>query len=114
MSTLNNDKKAKDPFDILIFEKGLRINKLIIDKKLDLLVFILNNGKLIQSKISYYPRLNAASTDQLNKWHLISQGIGIHWEELDEDLSIKGFIKDAALKNALSKLQSSGTEEIFA
>jgi len=114
MNISNNDIKAKDPFDILIFEKGLRIKKLVIDKTLDLLVLILNNGKLIQSKISYYPKLNDASPDQLNKWSLISKGIGIHWEELDEDLSIKGFIKDAALNNALSKLQSSGTEEIFA
>lgn len=114
MNTSNKDKKAKDPFDILIFEKGLRIKSLVIDKTLDLLILILNNGKLIQSKISYYQRLKAASPDQLDNWQLISKGIGVHWEELDEDLSIKGFIKDAALKNALSKLQSSGTEEIFA
>ena len=114
MTTSNNDIKAKDPFDILIFEKGLRIKKIIIDKSLDLLVLILNNGKLIQSKISCYPRLKTASSEQLNKWSLISKGIGIYWEELDEDLSIKGFIKNSALNNALSKLQSSGTEEIFA
>ena len=113
MITSSSDKKSKDPFDILIFEKGLRIKKVIIDKNLDLLVLILNNGKLIQSKISYWPALKAASPEQLNKRTLISQGIGIHWKELDEDLSLKGFIKDTAIKDALNKLQSSGTEEIF-
>ena len=114
MITSINDKKTKDPFDILIFEKGLRIKNLLIDKSLDLLVLILNNGKLIQSKISYYPGLKNALQKQLNNWNLISNGIGVRWEELDEDLSVKGFIKDTALKNILNKLQNSETVEVIA
>jgi hypothetical protein len=107
MITSNNDIKSKDPFDILIFEKGLRIKNIIIDQSLDLIVLILNNGKLIQSKISYFQKLTGASQEQLNKWTLISGGIGVQWEALNEDLSIKGFIKDNALKQALNKLQTS-------
>jgi len=113
MSTLINNMKSKNPIDILIFEKGLRIKTIIIDKSLNLIVLILNNGKLIQSKISYYKRLKEASSEQLNNWTLINRGIGIHWKELDEDLSIKGFIKDAALQDVLNKLQSSEIETII-
>jgi len=113
MITSNNNIKSKDPFDILIFEKGLRIKNVIIDKSLDLLVLILNNGKLIQSKISYYKRLKQASVEQLNNWTLIGQGIGVNWKDIDEDLSIKGFFKDAALKNVLKKLQNKELEEMI-
>lgn len=114
MITSNNNKHSKNPFDILIFEKGLRIKTLLIDKSLDLMVLILNNGKIIQSKISYYERLKEATPEQLNNWTLISNGIGIHWEEPDEDLSLKGFIQDAVLKYALNKLENPEIETFIA
>ena len=98
--------KAKDPIDILVFEKGLRIKNVILDKDIDLIAVILNNGKILESKISDYPRLEKATEAQLKKWRLINKGIGITWEELDEDLSVKGFIKTAALNEMLEHLQS--------
>ena len=114
MSILENNIKAKNPIDILIFEKGLRIKNIVIDKSLDLLVLILNNGSVIRSKISNYERLADATTEQLNNWRLISNGIGIHWDEIDEDLSVKGFIQDAAINNILSKLQNNEFETVYA
>lgn len=100
MNTLKK-KRAKDTIDILIFEKGLRIKTLMIDKDLDLLAVVLNNGKILESRISYYSRLEKASVKQLNAWRLISNGVGVSWENLDEDLSIKGFIKITALNDML-------------
>ena len=46
MSTLNKiqNKRASDAFDILIFEKGLRIKNVMIDKDLDLMLVVLNNA----------------------------------------------------------------------
>ena len=114
MSILENNIKAKNPIDILIFEKGLRIKNIVIDKSLDLLVLILNNGSVIRSKISNYERLADATSEQLNNWRLISNGIGIHWEEIDEDLSVKGFIQDAAINNILNKLQNNEFETVYA
>jgi hypothetical protein len=108
MSTSNNEqyeKRAKDPFDILIHEKGLRISNMLLDKKLDLIVIILNNGKVLQSHISYYQRLKEATQEQLNQWRLISGGVGVCWENLNEDLSVKGFIRTAVLNSALLDLQ---------
>ncbi len=98
--------KAKNPIDILIFEKGLRIKKVIIDKDLDLLGIILNNGKIIESRISYFPALKDASEHDLEKWRLTGDGTGITWDKLDEDLSVKGFIEAAAINDMLEHLQT--------
>jgi len=114
MDTLRNkrmDVSAKDPVDILIFEKGLRIKKAIIDKELDLIGVILNNGKILESKISQYPRLKDATEQELEKWQLISGGIGITWKDLDEDLSVKGFIHEVAINEMLEHLQTSIDQE---
>ena len=114
MSTLKNkrmDIRAKDPIDILVFEKGLRIKKAIIDKELDLIGIILNNGKILESKLSHYPKLKEATEQQLEKWQLISNGIGISWKDLDEDLSVKGFIHQVAINEMLEHLQPSTDQE---
>lgn len=103
--------RAKDPIDVLIFEKGLRIKKIIVDKELDLLAIILNNGKILESRISDYQKLKNAEESQLQNWQLIDQGVGVTWEELDEDLSVKGFIKTAAINEMLEHLAASGNNK---
>ena len=113
MNTSNNNKKSKNPFDKLIFEEGIRASKLMIDKELDLLLIILNNGKVLKLKLSDYSSLHNASTEDLNKWALTGGGVGVRWECLDVDLSIKGFIKQAALNNALRSLKTEGDDERF-
>jgi hypothetical protein len=49
--------------------------------------------------------LKSASQKQLDAWKLIGKGVAIHWQELDEDISIKGMIKSTALDQAISMLQ---------
>ena len=83
----------------------------IIDKELDLIGIILNNGKILESKLSHYPRLKDATEQQLQKWQLIGNGIGISWKELDEDLSVKGFIHQVAINEMLEHLQTSTDQE---
>ena len=95
-----------DEFDKLIYEKGLRIKTLYIDKELDLLVIILNNANLIKTKISLFKLLKDASMEDLNGWSLRAKGVGVRWEKLDEDLSLKGFIQDATMHATLQNLQS--------
>ena len=50
---------------------------------------------LLKEKLSKYSRLSKANTQTLLNYELIGNGTGIHWPELDEDLSLKGFLKDA-------------------
>lgn len=99
------NKRSSDPFDRLIFEKGLRAKQVIADKKLNTLVVLLNNAMVIKVYLSNFSRLKKASQKQLNNWKLINGGIGIRWDELDEDLSIKGLIKDSAIISVLQQLQ---------
>jgi Protein of unknown function (DUF2442) len=74
---------------------------------------VLTNGTIIKSKLSDFPKLRKATAKQLNHWKLISGGVGIKWSDLDEDLSLKGFIKSAYMNRALRTLNGD-QENIFA
>jgi hypothetical protein len=52
---------------------------------------ILADGREISAPLDWFPRLRKASRAQRGKWRLIG-GIGIHWEELDEDISVEGLL----------------------
>ncbi len=116
MSTLKNseikNKRSTDPFDRLIFEKGLRINQVFPDKKLGVLIILLNNSKVLRVNLSDFKSLAKATQNQLNDWELISGGVGVHWNKLNEDLSLKGIIKDTALNNVLLQLLSKSTVDM--
>lgn len=93
-----------DPLERLIFERDLYIVDVVVRKELNMMVIFLNTHKLLNLKISDYPRLKNATQKQLDKWKLVAGGIGIHWEELDEDLSLKGFINSIKSKGERGKL----------
>ena len=42
--------------------------------------------------LAYFPRLEGADPAALNRWSLIGRGLGVHWEELDEDLSVENIL----------------------
>jgi hypothetical protein len=84
-----------DPIEKMIFEGGLRIKAVHFHKDLDLMLIVLNNGKILKHAISSSPLLKKAKNDQLNNYRLIGKGAGIHWPQLDEDLSLKGFLQEA-------------------
>lgn len=107
------NKRSADPFDKLIFENGLRIRHLLLYKKMDLMVLVLSNRIVIKSKLSDFPKLAKATVKQLTNWELISDGVGIEWPDLDEDLSLKGFINSAYTNSALRTL-TGNQENIFA
>ncbi|WP_390937069.1 DUF2442 domain-containing protein [Parapedobacter soli] len=48
-----------------------------------------------RESISQYPRLKGATGDQLRNYQLIGKGTGVHWPYVDEDLSLKGFLKNS-------------------
>ena len=53
----------------------------------------LEDGREIKVPLVWFPKLNSATTEELNDWRFIGQGIGIHWEKLDEDFSVAGLLK---------------------
>lgn len=99
MSTSENkivNKAATDPIDRLIFEGGLRIKSIWIDKELDLIIALLNNKKILKRPLSEFERLKNATAQQLQSYE--NDGIGIHWPQLDEDVSLRGFLKYELLR----------------
>lgn len=52
----------------------------------------LNDGRVVGSPLAWFPRLAKATPEQRNHYELVSGGYGIHWEELDEDLTAEGFL----------------------
>jgi Protein of unknown function (DUF2442) len=80
-----------DELEIIIFEEGLRIKHVYIDKELDLIALVLNNKKIIKRKVSEFPQLMTASNHDLLLFE--NDGVGIHWPQIDFDLSLKGFLR---------------------
>ncbi len=81
---------SKDPFHVLIHEKGLRIQSIYFNTDLDMMLVILNNKRVIQRNISDFKLLKNATSEQLENYE--NEGVGIYWEDLDEDLSLRGFL----------------------
>lgn len=52
----------------------------------------LADGREISAPIEWFPRLHRASEAQRAQWELIGHGIGIHWEAIDEDISVAGLL----------------------
>jgi len=52
----------------------------------------LEDGRTVVAPLGWYPRLAHASPEERGRWRLIGTGIGIHWEDLDEDISVEGLI----------------------
>ncbi|MBI9104600.1 MAG: DUF2442 domain-containing protein [Spirochaetales bacterium] len=56
------------------------------------LTVTLDDGRILSLPISWYPRLYYGSQQERNNFRLIGKGEGIHWEDLDEDISMEGII----------------------
>jgi hypothetical protein len=58
----------------------------------DELVVTLADGRRVSAPLTWFPRLLGATPVQRAKWRLIGKGVGIHWDELDEDISIRSLL----------------------
>ena len=58
----------------------------------DTLSVDLSDGRSISVPIAWFPRLLHASEQERNNWRLIGKGQGIHWDDIDEDISVVGLI----------------------
>ena len=61
----------------------------------DSLVVSLKDGRVISVPLTWYPLLLEASPAPRQNWQLSGAGYGIHWPELDEDLSTEGLLRNA-------------------
>ena len=63
-----------------------------VDVTADTINIELSDGRGISVPLSWYPRLEHASPDERKMWELLGSGLGIHWPEIDEDISIEALI----------------------
>ena len=59
----------------------------------DALVVQLSDGRQVSAPLEWFPRLRDATPEQRNNWRLIARGIGIHWEDVDEDISVASLLR---------------------
>jgi len=52
----------------------------------------LSDGRTISVPLTWFPRLVHATREQRDNWRLIGRGHGIHWDDIDEDVSVEGII----------------------
>lgn len=58
----------------------------------DTLTVDLRDGRTISVPIAWYPRLSHGAESERQNWRLIGDGVGIHWPDLDEDISVEGLL----------------------
>jgi hypothetical protein len=73
----------------------------------DTLSVALRDGRTITVPLTWYPRLFNATAVQRKNWRVAGGGYGIHWPDIDEDLSTEGLLRGApAPRPAQAKTQS--------
>lgn len=58
----------------------------------DSLIVDLEDGRTISAPLGWYPRLHHGTEKERGNWRLIGKGEGIHWPELDEDISVENLL----------------------
>lgn len=73
---------------------GEKIVAVRIDE--DVLAVDLADGRSVSVPLVWYPRLLHATAEQRQNWIISAAGFGIHWPEVDEDVSVHGMLAGAA------------------
>jgi hypothetical protein len=58
----------------------------------DSLTFNLSDGRSVSAPLAWYPRLMHGNRKERNNWE-IGSGVGVHWPDLDEDISVENLLK---------------------
>jgi len=107
ISQKNKNICSENPFECLIYEKGLRIIDTRIYSEQDRMIVVLNNGNTIEVKLSAYPALKNATKKAIHKWRVVFGGTGLEWVLLNYDISLKSLLEENATYSALQKLHNS-------
>lgn len=59
----------------------------------DAMIVRLSDGRAIAVPLEWFPRLRNATLEERSKWRFIAKGIGIHWQEIDEDIAVSTLLR---------------------
>jgi len=71
----------------------------------DTLAVTLSDGRMVAAPLAWFPRLMAGTPRERSAWRLIGGGEGIHWEHLDEDVSVEGLLAGRGSQESPKSLQ---------
>ena len=71
----------------------------------DTLTVDLTDGRTISVPLAWFPRLLNGSSTERTSWRLIARGEGIHWTDLDEDISIEGLLHGQQSRESQASLE---------
>jgi hypothetical protein len=76
---------------------AVKVDATAVDVKVtnERLIVTLADGRELSAPLAWFPRLTEASEVQRQKWRLIGRGHGIHWPDLDEDISVTSLLRAA-------------------
>jgi hypothetical protein len=76
-----------------------------VDVSDDELVVHLTDGRSISAPITWYPRLANGTAQERSNWRLIGSGHGVHWPDLDEDISVEALLEGRRSNESSSSLK---------
>jgi len=73
---------------------AIKVDPLAVDVHVteDEIEMTLADGRHVSAPLEWFPRLRNASPSERSKWRLIGRGIGVHWPEIDEDISVASLL----------------------
>jgi hypothetical protein len=83
--------------------RDLAVQNMVITD--DALTVDLSDGRTLSVPLAWYPRLWHGTEAERNNWRLIGKGVGIHWPDLDEDISVEGLILGKPSNESQKSLQ---------
>ena len=66
----------------------------------------LSDGRTISVPLAWYPRLLNGTAEERSRWRLIGQGHGLHWPDLDEDISVNNLLEGKPSGESQRSLQA--------
>jgi hypothetical protein len=73
---------------------AIKVEPLVVDVSCtaDALRAVLADGREVSVPLAWFPRLRDATPSQRSNWRLIGGGVGVHWPEVDEDISAESLL----------------------
>jgi len=78
MTTLAIETRSATATNVMVTEESLTVE--------------LEDARTISVPLEWYPRLLHGTPEERNNWRLIGKGEGIHWSDLDEDISVENLV----------------------
>lgn len=72
---------------------GVGVRAIRVSVEHEMLRVVLADGREIAAPLRWFPRLESATATQRENWRLIGGGVGIHFPDVDEDISVAGLLE---------------------